>query len=268
MSAVRRPPASRRSDGHGRQIAAQAARGSIVKLAFLLLIAANLAVFGWQRGAFGVLPESGREPERVARQIEPERVRVLTPEQVKELRDRAAERAAAAAAASTSEAAVDVAFDPASGASCVEFGDFSEAQATRIRPRLEALVPAERLQARSVEAPGWFMVYVPPFKTRAEADRAAALMRDQGVKELVVIGDNSPMRFGIALGSFRDQELANRHLADLQRRGVKSARVADKPSTVPGTRFVIRDLDPFLIAALQALQKETAPARLLACGPG
>jgi hypothetical protein len=242
-----------------------------VKLVFLLLIAANLAVFGWQRGAFGVLPDSGREPERVARQIEPERVRVLTPDQVKELRDRAAARAAAAAdstASASNDAAVDIAFDPTGGATCVEFGDFSEAQAARIRPRLEALVPAQRLQARSVDAPGWFMVYVPPFKTRAEADRAAALMRDQGVKELVVIGDNSPMRFGIALGSFRDQDLANRHLADLQRRGVKAARVADKPSTVPGTRFVIREVDPFLVAALQALQKEAAPARLLACGPG
>lgn len=240
-----------------------------MKLAFLLLIAANLAVFGWQHGAFGVLPESGREPERVARQIEPERIRVLTPEQVKQLRDRAAERAAAAATASNgSDAAVDVAFDPAAGATCVEFGDFSEAQATRIRPRLEALATAARLQTRSVDAPGWYMVYVPPFKTRAEADRAAALMRDQGVKELVVIGDTSPMRFGIALGSFRDQELANRHLADLQRRGVKAARVADKPSTVPGTRFVIRAVDPALVEALQALQKELAPARLLACGPG
>lgn len=248
-------------------------RESSVKLAFLLLIAANLAVFGWQHGAFGVLPESGREPERVARQIEPERIRVLTPEQVKQLRDRAAERAAAAAAASNggdaaTDVAIDVAFDPAAGATCVEFGDFSEAQATRIRLRLETLVTAARLQTRSVDAPGWYMVYVPPFKTRAEADRAAALMRDQGVKELVVIGDTSPMRFGIALGSFRDQELANRHLADLQRRGVKAARVADKPSTVPGTRFVISGVDPALVGALQALQKELAPARLLACRPG
>lgn len=241
-----------------------------MKLLFLLLVAVNLAVFAWQRGAFGVLPESGREPERVARQIEPERVRVLTPEQVKELRERAAERAAAASTSTAepaTEAALDVAFDPSAGATCVEFGDFSEAQAARLLPRLEALVTPARLQTRSVEAPGWFMVYVPPFKTRAEADRAAAVMREQGVKELVVIGDNSPMRFGIALGSFRDQELANRHLADLQRRGVKAARVADKPSTVPGTRFIIRDVDLALVGALQALQKEAAPARLLTCRP-
>ena len=230
-----------------------------MKLLFLLLIAANLALFAWQRGAFGTLPDSGREPERVARQVEPERIRVLTPEQAGDLR--AAVRATSSAS-STASGAPDLAL----GADCVEFGDFSEAQAARVRPRLEALALGDRLEARSVEATGWYMVYVPPFKTRAEADRAAAQLRDQGVKDLLVIGDNSPMRFGIALGSFRDQDLANRHLADLQKRGVKTARVADRPSTVPATRFVIRSVDPALAATLQGLQREFNAARLVACG--
>ena len=230
-----------------------------MKLLFLLLIAANLALFAWQRGAFGTLPDSGREPERVARQVEPERIRVLTPEQAGDLR--AAVRATTAAS-STASGAPDLAL----GADCVEFGDFSEAQAARVRPRLEALALGDRLETRSVEATGWYMVYVPPFKTRAEADRAAAQLREQGVKDLLVIGDNSPMRFGIALGSFRDQDLANRHLADLQKRGVKTARVADRPSTVPATRFVIRSVDPALAATLQGLQREFNAARLVACG--
>lgn len=236
-----------------------------MKLVFLLLVAINLALFAWQHGAFGTLPDSGREPERVARQIEPERIRVLTAEQAQQMRD-AARKAAPPPA--PEGAAGNGALDPAAGAACVEFGDFSEAQAARLRPRLEALGVAERMETRSVEAAGWYMVYVPPFKTRAEVDRAAAQLREQGVREFMVIGDNSPMRFGIALGSFRDQELANRHLADLQKRGVKSARVADKPSTVMATRFVIRAVPPTLGAALQALQKEFNAARLAACSAG
>lgn len=236
-----------------------------MKLVFLLLVAINLALFAWQHGAFGTLPDSGREPERVARQIEPERIRVLTAEQAQQMRD-AAKKAAPQPA--PEGAAGNGAFDPAAGAACVEFGDFSEAQAARLRPRLEALGVAERMETRSVEAAGWYMVYVPPFKTRAEVDRAAAQLREQGVREFMVIGDNSPMRFGIALGSFRDQELANRHLADLQKRGVKSARVADKPSTVMATRFVIRAVPPTLGAALQALQKEFNAARLATCSAG
>ncbi len=233
-----------------------------MKLAFLLLLAVNLAVFAWQRGAFGTLPESGREPERVARQIEPERIRVLTPDQAQALRDKA--KAAPAAAAAGTDAA-GAALDLAAGAACVEFGDFSEAQAARVKPALDALAPGERLSAREVEAPGWFMVYIPPYKTRAEADRMAGQLRELGVKEFLVVGDNSPMRFGIALGSFRDQELANRHLADLQKRGVKNARVADRPSTVPATRYTLRGLDAAGAAALQALQKDFPAAKLGAC---
>jgi cell division protein FtsN len=228
-----------------------------MKLAFLLLLAANLALLAWQRGAFGSLPDTGREPERLARQVEPERIRVLTPEQARELRE--------AAKAAQPPPAANGALDLAAGAACVEFGDFSEAQAARVRPRLDALGVADRLETRSVEAAGWFMVYVPPFKTRAEADRAAAQLREQGVRELVVIGDNSPMRFAIALGSFRDQDLANRHLADLQKRGIKNARVADKPSTVAATRYVIRNVEPALAAALQNLQKEFNAGRLAVC---
>jgi hypothetical protein len=230
-----------------------------VKLLFLLLIAINLALFAWQRGAFGTLPETGREPERLARQVEPERIRVLTPEQAKSLRD-------AAKAAQPPPAMPNGPLDVAIGAACVEFGDFSESQASRVRPRLEALGIVDRLEVRGVEAAGWYMVYVPPYKTRAEADRAAAQLREQGVRDFIVIGDNSPLRFGIALGSFRDQDLASKHLADLQKRGVKTARVADKPSTVSATRYVIRTVDPVLAAALQELQKEFNAGRLAVCG--
>jgi len=233
-----------------------------VKLMFLLLIAANLALFAWQRGAFGTLPETGREPERVARQIEAERIRVLTLEQTRELREKAKNAANSPAA----QAALGGTLDPAAGAACVEFGDFSEAQLSRVRPRLDALALGDRLESREVDGPGWYMVYIPPFRTRGEADRAATQLREQGVRDFIVVGDNSPMRFGIALGSFRDQDLATKHLADLQKRGVKAARVADKPSTVSATRFVIRGVAPSLAAALQGLQKEFNAVRLAPCG--
>lgn len=241
-----------------------------MKLLFLLLVLANVALFAWQRGAFGTLPDGGREPERVARQVEPERIRALTPEQAKQLRDKAQTLAAATVVAAPAAPPVLGAPELAQGAPCVEFGDFSEVQAGRLRPRLAALLPAaeragDRLAERSVEAAGWYMVYVPPFKTRAEVERAAAELRDQGVKELLVIADNSPMRFGIALGSFRDPELAKNHLADLERRGIRNARVADKPSTVPATRFTLRPVDAALATRLLELLKDYPQARLTAC---
>jgi cell division protein FtsN len=243
-----------------------------MKLAFLLLALANLLLFAWQQGVFGSLPESGREPERVNRQVEPQRVRVLTPAEVQSLRAKARETpqreaapAAPAAPAGGMAPGTPLAAAELLGASCVEVGDFTMENAGRVRQRLEAVAGGDRLTVRSVEAPGWFMVYVPPFKTRNEVERRAEELRKVGVKELLVIADNSPMRFGIALGSFKDQDLANRHAADLERRGIKGVRVADRPSSVQVTRFQVRSVDAALADALRALQKEFNAARFQAC---
>lgn len=62
-----------------------------MKLAFLILLLINLALLALQQGAFGRFGESGREPERVARQIEAERFRVLSEKEVQKLRERASQ---------------------------------------------------------------------------------------------------------------------------------------------------------------------------------
>jgi cell division protein FtsN len=240
-----------------------------MKLAFLLLGLANLVFFAWQQGVFGGLPDSGREPERVNRQVEPERIHVLTQADVQALRAKAKElptrEAAPPPVPSGSAPSSPIAAGDLAGMSCVEVGDFTIENAGRVRQRLEALLTADRITIRSVEAPGWFMVYVPPFKTRVEVDRRAEELRKAGVKELLVIGDNSPMRYGIALGSFKDQDLANRHAADLERRGIKGVRVADKPSSVQVTRFQVRTVDTTTAEALRSVQKEFNAARFQAC---
>jgi cell division protein FtsN len=239
-----------------------------MKLAFLLLALANLFFFAWQQGVFGGLPEAGREPERVNRQVEPERIHVLTQPEVQALRQKAKEAPREALPNAPGPGAMapgsPIAATDLAGLPCVEVGDFTMENAGRVRQRLEALALGDRLTARSVEAPGWFMVYVPPFKTRAEVDKHADELRKAGVKELLVITDNTPMRFGIALGSFKDQELANRHAADLERRGIK-VRVADKPASLPVTRFQVRAVDAGVADALRAVQKEFNAARFQAC---
>lgn len=62
-----------------------------MKLAFLVLLLLNLALLAWQQGVFGRVGEGGREPERVARQVEAERFRVLSEKQVQKLRERASQ---------------------------------------------------------------------------------------------------------------------------------------------------------------------------------
>ncbi len=62
-----------------------------MKLAFLIVVLLNLALFAGQQGVFGRFGDGGREPERVGRQIEPERFRVLSQKEVQKLRERASQ---------------------------------------------------------------------------------------------------------------------------------------------------------------------------------
>ena len=226
-----------------------------MRLTFFILLLLALGLYAWQHGALGGLPESGREPERVARQIEPERIRAMTQDEVQRLREKVKDVPSLLATQNL-----------VAGQGCVDFGDFSAEQAGQVAPRLGELNLGERMTSRQVEIPGWYMVYIPPAKTRADVDRRADELKKRGVKELLVIADNSPMRFGISLGAFRDRDLAVKHRADLERRGVKDARVADTPSTQPGIRFSIRGVDATLAQQLAAMQKDFPTAKVAPCG--
>lgn len=228
-----------------------------MRLAFFLLLLISLALFAWQRGVLGGLPDAGREPERAARQIEPERIRVLTRDDVQRLREKVKDVPALLATQNL-----------VAGQGCVEFGDFSSDLAGRVAPLLGALNLGERMSSRAVELPGWYMVFIPPAKTRADVDRRADELKKRGVKELLVIADNSPMRFGISLGSFRDRDLAQKHRADLEKRGINDVRVADKPSSVPGIRFQIKGVDAALASQLATMQKEFPTTKVSPCGTG
>jgi hypothetical protein len=216
-----------------------------MKLAFLLLVLLNLVLYAWQQGAFGRFAESGHEPERISLQIEPERIRALSEKEVVVLRDRAS-----TAAPRASAPAVDTA-TPA----CVEFGDFGGAEVARAEAALSRLGLGSRQSARIVEVPGWYQVFMPPFKTRAEADGRADALRKLGVKDVLVIGDG-PLRFGLGLGSFRTQDAARAHAAALETQGVKGVRVSDQQSTISVTRFQLRDVDSTLAQQLATIQKD------------
>lgn len=225
-----------------------------MKLAFLLLVLANLLLFAWQQGAFGRLAEAGREPERVARQIEPERFRVLTEADVRELRERATQGSAP--------------LDLEIAQACVEFGDFPAADAARFEKLLATLSSGVKIETRPVEAPGWYMVYLPPHKSWAEAERRAEELRKLGVKDLMVMSENAPLKFAISLGSFRDPEAAKSHLAALEKLGVKGVRMSDRSSTVVLKRFQLRELDAAASRQLATLRSEFPAQTLRPCTAG
>lgn len=234
-----------------------------MKLVFLLLLLLNVALFAWQQGAFGHFAEGGREPERIARQLQPDRIRVLTEKDVQELRERASQARVASAAAAPAPTPPDLSLPQA----CVEFGDFLSTEVARVEAALLQLGLGSRQTARPVEVPGWYMVYLPPFKTRPEAERAAADLSKRGVKELLVLGEG-PLKLGISLGSFRDPELARAHAATVEKLGVQNVRVSDKPSPVTATRYQLRELDAAAAQRLASIRKEFPAQSVRPCSGG
>ena len=238
-----------------------------MKLVFLLLLLLNVALFAWQQGAFGHFAEGGREPERIARQLQPDRIRVLTEKDVQELRERASQARVVSAAAALPPASTPATPDLSLPQACVEFGDFLSTEVARVEAALLQLGLGSRQTARPVEVPGWYMVYLPPFKTRPEAERAAADLSKRGVKELLVLGEG-PLKLGISLGSFRDPELARAHAAAVEKLGVQNVRVSDKPSPVTATRYQLRELDAAAAQRLASIRKEFPAQSVRPCSGG
>jgi hypothetical protein len=219
----------------------------------LILIVANLALFAYQAGVFGPVMQAGREPDRIAHQIDPDRLRVLSDAELRRLRESGKN-------VSTAPERRD-----SGAAACMELGDFAADVAARVQTRLAALNLGERLTAIDVDPTGgWYMVFLPPLASRAEAERVAEQLRGRGVRDLLVM-ESAGLRNAISLGSFKDRDLALKHQSDLESRGIKGARVTERATGNAARRFQIRSPDAATAQQLAVLQKEFAGTRLAQC---
>lgn len=169
----------------------------------LLLLVANLGFFAWTRGwldGVGLVPHADREPERLARQVQPQSLRILPPNE-----------AASAMAAGA-------------GANCLEAGPFTTEEADAAEGLLRTALPAGAWTRRSVQRPGDWMIYLGRFTAPEGSQKKAEELRRLQVPfdELAGPADLVP---GLSLGHFDDRDAADKALEQLVQRGVRSARV-------------------------------------------
>jgi hypothetical protein len=177
----------------------------------LLLLVANGLFFAWSRGWLGDAGPGGREPERMARQVNPDAVRVLNPS------------AATAALASTP--------------GCVEAGPFRSAEAPAAEQALATRLPAGSWTRVSIERPGRWVVYVGRFPNREALERRRQDLAAVRItaEELQGLPEHEP---GLTLGSHDSAAAAEAALEQLAQRGVRGARVL--PLAAPGTDVLLR----------------------------
>jgi len=213
-----------------------------MRAAFLLLVAANLALFAWMR--YFAAPDAATDSEPLRRQLTPEKIRVLGGREPVE------------APAPKSRPAAPQSGEAAGSAACLEWGAFAVAEAPRAETALEPLALGARLtQRRSEETAGWW-VFIPPQGTRPAALKKTAELKALGIDDYFMIQDEGNARWAISLGIFSSEEAARNRLETLRAKGVRSAQAGARETQVAKVWFQVRGAD----SPLQSRLREAAQA--------
>jgi len=223
---------------------------------FLLLVLANLAAYAWWR--YGSPADSGLDRQPLARQIEPEKLKIVPPAEL--AAPPARKPVASPPAASAAAPPAPPVAAPAAAASapallaCLEWGSFTLTDAPRAEKLLEPLALGTRLaQRRTEETAGWW-VFMPPQGNRQAALKKAAELKNLGIDEFFVVPDEGPYRWAVSLGVFRNEDAARARLAALRAQGVRTAQVGPREMVVPKLWLQVSAVD----AATEARLKEAA----------
>jgi len=237
----------------------------MLKFFFWLLLAANAVMFAYQRGYLESMLPSGREPQRLARQLRPEAIRLVPkppPEPKTEPNPDAAQPSAPAAPATAvpppstraaGGATAAVAATQAAAADCVEIGNFGAEDAKRFAALLAGLGARVKVAQRNVPEVASHIVYIPPQGSKEGAEKKAGELRRLGINDFFIIQDDSSLRWGISLGVFKQEDAARAHLLSLGQKGVHSARLGERSVSSNLTAFQLRGLDGQGKAALATI---------------
>ncbi len=228
----------------------------------LLLLLANALLLAALAGLFGPVTSLGadpreREPERLQRQHQPERMRILGPQ--------AASAALAAAAAAGAQAAA--AASSAAALACLQAGPFPAADAAAAERTLRdaGLAPGSWQVQRSDDS-GAFMVYMGRYADRATLERKLGEVRRLKL-EPDELRDAPALQPGIDLGRFDSQDSANKALAQMAQRGLQTARVITLRQAQSQVLLRVPAADATLRARLAGLQWPSGPG-FVACVDG
>ena len=236
----------------------------MLRLLVAALLVANLLFWAWHyppaAQALGLSgAEAGREPERLQRQVNPQAIRLLAP-------GASAPRAAASAAGGESPAASGPAgTGPTRAAAlCLEAGPLSDSAAgAAARELAQAGVPAGAWVDVRRELPGRWILYMGRF-----ADREALQKKLDELQRLSLAPTEmkSPpdLAPGLALGEFGAQVDAQARLAQLQARGVRTARVLQLPSAAEH-RLRVDKVEGVPAERLAALGNQAGTTRWQTC---
>lgn len=193
-----------------------------MKWLFVFLVLFNLGAFGWSALSRAPQGESWQ-----LREFHPEKIRVLSPEDVVRLTASPKPKAQAARSAPQQ---------------CLVWSGVTEADLGRARNLLAGLSGKPRFNELQGGERERYWVYLPPAKSTSEAEKTIEKLREKGLdsKDYFIVRDAGALRNTISLGVFSTREAAQFRLSSLQDKGVSAAELGlrDKVSV---SEFVLFD---------------------------
>lgn len=151
---------------------------------------------------------------------------------------------------------------------CFEWGDFSGPDLSRAKAALSDLQLADKFTQREIEREIGYWVYMAPLRNKAAVKRKIGELKALGINEYFVVQNSGSWQNAISLGVFKTRDAAQNFLHVLNTKGVRTARVGERVSTVKATLFVLNSLDAAIVAKLTAIQKDFSGSELnnVPCG--
>lgn len=204
-----------------------------------LLVLLNIGYWAWSQGLLAHLgvwayPQERHEPQRLARQVQPERIRLLAAD-APEIVAPVVLGETAVVLSNTDEAPSATPPDPsgepkempngtpsaAPNQTCSQTAYFSEKDLPRIEPLLKAALPEGSWTFAPVPQPARWIVYTGKLSGPEAVAETKAVLRERkiGYREV-----SPALQPGLALGTFSSEEAALQGVRDVTRNGYKGAK--------------------------------------------
>lgn len=227
----------------------------------VVLLIANALVLAWALGwlrFLGPLPDQiGREPERLSKQIKPEVVQYMPPvstplvgntnmppadtaETAASAVEAPASDVAPAPSGATENSAASSAQVAAVSASCLEVGPFTTLDLPIVERTLTRVDANKAWVQRPVESDKSWYVYLGPFEKRPDVTKKRAELTAQNIKFELTPIDDPALALAIPLGRYSSEVGAKERMMEIQKLGVKDAKV----TTTTKTRYFYRYPSP------------------------
>lgn len=226
----------------------------MLRMLVLALVLANAAYFAWGHGllaAYGFVPARLSEPERLAQQIRPEAMQLVT--------DRSPSQAPDAVPATLTT----VSQQPSLAAQCLQVGVFTERQAKTLGRRLGKGLPADSWSFESSSDSARWIIYMGKYISKEAMNRKRVKLEQLG---LIFEQPTSPLlNPGLSLGNFGSKAEAQSALEQMNERGLRSAKVTLERPDLPSLWLRLPAADASMRTKLDALKPYLLDKAIQAC---